>query len=393
MVHYTYLIIGGGMTAAAAVEGIREIDQQGSIGMFSAENNPPYDRPPLTKGLWKGKPIEKIWRKAEDQGVNYHLGEKVELLDPQNKRITNDQGEIYTYDKLLIATGGTPRKLPFGGDLIQYYRTVDDYQYLRHLTGQGRKFAVIGGGFIGSEITAALKMNREEVVMAFPELGIGGLVFPGDLSRFLNDYYREQGVDVLAGQLVTGVKPKDGRLALETKDSQEILVDHVVAGIGIVPNTELARNAGIDVSNGIIVDEYLCTNHADIYAAGDVAYFFNPTLNMRLRVEHEDNANTMGRVAGYNMAGQPTHYHHLPFFYSDLFDLGYEAVGDINSQLETVIDWQEPYQKGVIYYLKEGRVRGVLLWNVWDQVPAARELIAETGPFTVADLRGRLPRS
>src|SRR5439155_9741340 len=140
----------------------------------------------------------------------------------------------------------------------------------------------------------------------------------------------------------------------------------------------------------ILVDRFLQTSRPNVYAAGDVASFENPALGMRLRVEHEDNAKTIGRVAGRNMAGAPTAYDHLPFFYSDLFDLGYEAVGLIDSRLETFADWQKPNEEGVIYYLRDGRVRGVLLWNVWEQVDAARALIAEPGPFSAANLKGRI---
>jgi NADPH-dependent 2,4-dienoyl-CoA reductase/sulfur reductase-like enzyme len=172
--------------------------------------------------------------------------------------------------------------------------------------------------------------------------------------------------------------------------AREVQVDGVVAGIGIDPNVELARAAGLGVDNGILVDEHLRTAHPDIYAAGDVASFYSPALGKRLRVEHEDNAKTMGRAAGRAMAGQPESYRHLPFFYSDLFESGYEAVGELDSRLEIFTDWQEPNHKGVIYYLEEGKVRGVLLWNVWEKVEAARELIAESGPFRPGDLKGRL---
>jgi len=154
---------------------------------------------------------------------------------------------------------------------------------------------------------------------------------------------------------------------------------------------ELAQEAGLEVQNGVRVNASLRSSHPDIYAAGDVASFHNPALDDWLRVEHEDNANTMGRMAGRAMAGETTSYDHLPSFYSDLFELGYEAVGEIDSRLETVADWKEPYREGVIYYLRAGRVRGVLLWNVWEQVDAARRLIAEPGPFSAGDLKGRLP--
>ncbi len=391
MAHYRYLIVGGGMTADAAVRGIREIDNDGSIGLIGMEPDPPYNRPPLSKGLWKGKSLEGIWRGTEEFQVALHLGREAQVLDAQRKRLTDDQGTIYTFDKLLLATGGTPRRLPFGDDHIIYFRTLQDYRRLRALTQQGQRFGVIGGGFIGSEVAAALAMNDRDVVMAFPEEGVGARIFPADLAHFLNDFYRQKEVEVLAGELVSGLEARGDRLALKTKSAQEILVDGVVAGIGIQPNLELARAAGLAVENGIVVDEFLRTSHRDIYAAGDVAAFYNPALEARLRVEHEDNANTMGQMAGRNMAGDSTPYDHLPFFYSDMFDLGYEAVGEMSPELEVVADWKDPYREGVVYYLREGRVRGVLLWNVWGQVDAARSLIAEPGPFQPEDLKGRLP--
>ncbi len=396
MAHYKYLIIGGGMTADAAALGIREVDANGSIGLIGSEPDPPYDRPPLSKKLWKGKPIESIWRGTKDKGVDLHLGRKAQSLNPQDKSVTDDQGNSYTYEKLLLATGGTPRRLPFGGENIIYYRTVHDYRTLRALSEKKRRFAVIGGGFIGSEVAAALAMNGKQVTMVFPEEGIGWRLFPAGLSHFVSDYYREKGVEVLHGRTVNGMRAEGAQWVLEPSlrteyEQFEVLADAVVAGIGIIPNTELAQQIGLEVKNGIVVDEHLCTSHPDIYAAGDVAFFYNSALDERIRVEHEDNANTMGCAAGRNMAGAGERYDHLPYFYSDLFDLGYEAVGETDSRLEMVEDWQDGFRKGVVYYLRDGRVRGVLLWNVWDQVPNARRLIAEPGPFRPQDLRGRLP--
>lgn len=396
MTNYTYLIIGGGMTADAAANGIREVDKSGSIGVLSTEGHPPYDRPPLTKGLWKGKPLDSIWRHIESQKVTLHLGRSVVQLDPQNNRVTDDRGTVYSYTKLLLATGGTPRRLPFGGDQIIYYRTFDDYQHLRARTGAGQQFAVIGGGFIGSEIAAALAMNGQKVTMIFPEAAIGSRIFPADLASFITDYYRKNGVEVLAGHSADRLETRDGRKTLHVRGGQgqterEVVADTVVAGIGIQPNVEFAQAAGLKVDNGIVVDASLRTSLPDIYAAGDAANFYNPALDKRLRVEHEDNANTMGKIAGQAMAGWTVNYDHLPFFYSDLFELGYEAVGEVDSRLKTVADWIEPFREGVVYYLRDGRVRGVLLWNVWEQVDAARKLIAESGPFSPDSLKGRLP--
>jgi 3-phenylpropionate/trans-cinnamate dioxygenase ferredoxin reductase component len=389
--HYKYLIIGGGMTADAAVGGIRQLDGEGSIGLIGEEPSPSYDRPPLSKGLWRGDSVEDIWRNTQEQGVDVHLGLMAQVLEPRNRHLTDERGEVYTFEKLLLATGGRPRRLPFGEDRIIYFRTLEDYRKLRTLAEQGRRFAVIGGGFIGSEIAAALAMNGKEVVMLFPKEAIGSHAFPADLARFLNGFYREKGVEVLAGETVSGLETQTKKLDVRTSGGQEITVDGVIAGIGIEPDVRLAEGAGLEVGNGIVVDEFLRTSSPDVYAAGDVANFYNPDLDKRLRVEHEDNANTMGLLAGRNMAGAAEPYHHLPFFYSDLFELGYEAVGEVDARLETVADWKDLGREGVVYYLREGQVRGVLLWNVWGQVDAARRLIAEPGPFEAEDLKGRLP--
>ena len=385
-----YLIVGGGMTADAAVRGIRELDPEGSIGLIGDEPDPPYSRPPLTKALWKGEPLESVWRKTGDLGVELHLGRRATTLDLRGKTVADDRGTSFPFDKLLLATGGKPRRLPFGGDDVTYFRTLADYRNLRAQADAGRSFAVIGGGFIGSEIAAALAMQGCRVTQLFPGDGIGARIFPKDLAHFVTDYYREKGVDARPGEVVTGVSRSASRLVVETKGGFRVTVDGVVAGIGIVPDTDLAAAAGLAVDDGIVVDERLRTSNPDVFAAGDVARFEAPALGIRTRVEHEDNALTMGRAAGRSMAGDETPYAHLPFFYSDLFDLGYEAVGELDPRGESVSDWKVPFREGVVYYLSGGRVRGVLLWNTWNQVDAARALIAEPGPFRAAELTGRL---
>jgi 3-phenylpropionate/trans-cinnamate dioxygenase ferredoxin reductase component len=388
MPDYKYLIIGGGMTGASALQGIREADPDGPIGLVSAEPEMPYNRPPLTKGLWKDQSLDSIWRDIKAQEVDLHLGRKIRTLNLRHRQATDDRSQTYTYEKLLLATGGSSRHLPFGdnGNII-YYRTLADYRRLRALTQAGHRFAVIGAGFIGSEIAAALSMIGKEVVMTFPGRAISERMFPRELAQFLNDHYSQKGVELVPGETVSSIQRRSGQLVLTCESRREIVADGVVAGIGIRPNTDLAQQAGLRVEDGIVVDEFLCSSHPEIFAAGDVATFYNPALRRRLRVEHEDNANTMGLWAGRNMAGSPQRYEHLPFFYSDFFEFGYEAVGELDSRLATVADWTQPFREGVVYYHRDGQVRGVLLWNVWGQVDRARELISGHRSFRADELR------
>lgn len=391
MPHSHYLIIGGGMTADSAVQGIREVDTKGDIHVIGAEAHAPYNRPPLSKGLWKGDSVESIWRHTQGPSLELNLNRRAKQLNVKKKEVTDDRGEVHTFDKLLLATGGRVRRLPFGGDEIIYYRTFDDYHHLRELTEKSKRFAVIGGGFIGWEIAAALAMNGREVTMIFPDAVIGSRMFPPDLAEFLNGAYREKGVVVLPGETAIGLEKNARGVRLKCGSGREVEADGVVAGIGIEPNTSLAESAGLKTGNGICVNENLQTSHPDVYAAGDVAEFYNPMLGKRIRVEHEDNANAMGHAAGLSMAGKPSPYHYLPFFYSDLFDMGFEAVGELDSRLEIFSDWKTPFKEGVIYYLDQRRVKGVLLWNIFGQVDAARNLMRAPAPAKSADLKGRLP--
>jgi NADPH-dependent 2,4-dienoyl-CoA reductase/sulfur reductase-like enzyme len=390
MPQYRYLIVGGGMAADAAVRGIRERDASGPIGLVGAEPQPPYSRPPLSKALWKGEPVESVWRGTDALDVTLHLGRSVTRLEPSAHRATDGHGGEYTFEKVLLATGGTPRRLPGSGDEVVYFRTFADYERLRALASPGRRIAVIGGGFIGSEVAAALALVGAAPVMIFPEQGITERAFGPELSRFVTDAYRSRGVELLAGDSVKTIAPQADGALVTTGSGRQLPVAAVVAGLGIEPNVALAEAAGLACANGILVDAQLRTTHPDVYSAGDVANVLSDALGRRVRVEHEDAALTMGRAAGRAMAGDPTPYTHLPFFYSDLFDMGYEAVGTLDARLEMVPDWKEPFREGVVYYLESGRVRGVLLWNVWGQVDGARALISEPGPFRAEDLRGRI---
>jgi len=397
MQSFNYLIVGGGMTAAAAANAIRETDSNGLIAIIGAEDHRPYKRPPLSKKLWQGKPEDSIWCDLPETQMELILNHRIVNLVPQQNQVTDDTGKTYDYKKLLLATGGNARTTPSAPEEIIYFRTLDDYHILRSWTGKGSRFGILGGGFIGSEVAVALTTIGEKVSMVFHENGIGARIYPEEVSLYITRYFQEKGVQVYPNSEIQSIERMENQLVMHSKAGQSVEVDHIVAGLGIIPNTDIAQAAGIAIAGpeagrGIIVDEHLQTNVPGIYSAGDVTTFYNPALQRQMRVEHEDNANTMGRVAGLNMAGRVTAYQHQPYFYSDLFELGYEAVGELDPRMTTFSDWKEPFRKGVIYYLKEGKIRGVLLWNTWDQVDAARKLIAEGGSYTNSELVGLLPR-
>lgn len=388
MPDFKYVVVGGGMTGHAAAQGIRSVDASGSLALIGEEPVAPYVRPPLTKGLWTGQEEGSIWLPPVE-GIDLRTGARVVAIDRAARRVGLEGGESVGYERLLLATGGAPRRLPFGGDGVVYFRTVADFRRVRALP-VGKHVAVVGGGFIGSELAAGLATAGYGVTLVFPEDGICARLLPPDLAIHLNGYYAERDVEVRAGERVTGLVARGAGFTLRT-DRAEIRTDLVVAGLGLVPNDRLAEEAGLAVDDGILVDETLHTSDPAVFAAGDVARFPNPALGHPIRVEHEDNANRMGWEAGRAMAGADVAYRHLPFFYSDLFDLGYEAVGVLDPRLEIVADWKEPYRKGIVYYLADGRVRGVLAWGVFGKMDAARALIAEAGPHQAGKLLGRIP--
>jgi 3-phenylpropionate/trans-cinnamate dioxygenase ferredoxin reductase component len=377
-----YLIVGGGMTGDAAAKGIREHDAEGSITLVGSERHPPYARPPLSKKLWTGGDEGTIWRGTAETGADLRLGRTI--VSVQDGVATDDQGDEYRYEQLLLATGGRPRRLPGAEAEVVYFRTLDDYRRLRAQAEPGTSFVVIGGGFIGSEIAAALAQNDCDVTMVVPDSGICARLFPPDLSDFVTQYYRDKGVEVVVGERVGAV---EGGL-VRTESGKELRADGIVAGLGIEPATELAASMGLLLENGIVVDEFGLSEE-NVWAAGDVAYFPRPVLGGRVRIEHEDHAKSHGKAVGANMAGAGRPYEHLPFFYSDLFDLGYEAVGNLDSEQRSIAHWVEPNRKGVIAYVDDdGRPRGFLLWDVWGKVDAATDLLRAGGPIDEAVLAG-----
>ncbi|MBI1912161.1 MAG: NAD(P)/FAD-dependent oxidoreductase [Deltaproteobacteria bacterium] len=392
---FKYIIVGGGLAGASAIQGIREVDTKGPILLIGAEKHLPYDRPPLTKKLWFGKKkVEDIFLQKKDfydnNGVTLLLGTNAVELDATHKTVTDENGETYRYEKLLIATGGLPRSLPIaGGDLegLCYYRTLDDYENIRKQAVEGASAIIIGGGFIGSEIAAALNMNKIDVTMIYPSSYLVNKVFPEQLGVALQKHFMEKGIRIFAKSKPELITAGHHRFITKIENGPAIESDMVIVGVGISPVLDLARTAGLDTGNGIVVNEFLQTSNPDIYAAGDNAFFPYQALGIKTRVEHWDNALTQGKYAGRNMAGEKESYTHMPYFFSDLFEFGYEAVGEVNSELDIFCDWQKENDTGVIYYMRDKKVRGVMLCNIWEKVEVAREMIKSGKKYKHKDLR------
>lgn len=394
---FTYVIIGGGAAGASAVEGIRECDPRGSILLISAEQHLPYERPPLSKQLWFGKAkVEEIGLHDQafydGQNARVMLGTEVTKVDAAAKTVSTAGGASFRFDKLLLATGVAPRRLPVpGGDLegICHFRSMDDYLWLRERVARTKSVLLVGGGFIGSELAAALNVSQD-VTWVFPSDTLCSRVFPRALGLAMQRQYQQRGVLILNARTPLSIERHGSGYLTQISGGDSIVSDLVVVGIGTMPATGLADGAGLEVGDGIVVNEYLQTSHPDIYAAGDNAFFPYAALEKSMRIEHWDNALTQGKQAGRNMAGAQEAFTYQPYFFSDLFEFGYEATGDVNAKLETFSDWQKENETGVIYYLADRRVRGVMACNVWDKMDTARELIRSRDPVSPEKLRGMI---
>lgn len=384
-----YLIVGGGMAADAAVRGIRSLDRDTPITLIGDEPHAPYRRPPLSKGLWSGETEDGVWLRTSKQGVDLILGRRVVGIDLAGHSVTDERGVRHRYQKLLLATGASPRTLPGLplSDRVRPYRSLDDFRAVSAALEPRTRVAVIGGGFIGAELGAALNGAGAEVHMVFPEANLGGGRFPPQLASRFDATYLEKGVRLHPGRTLKAGEETPDAVRLTLDDGSNLDVALVVLGIGAKPNTELAEAAGIHAPTGIPVDATLRTVHPDVFAAGDVALFPHAALGRAMRVEHEDAAYSMGRHAGRGMAGRLEPYLHVPFFYGDLFDDGYEAVGELDAGLRTSLTWTVPDRQAIVYYHDDERVRGLLLFNEWGRLEQATELLQRSA---TADLEAVL---
>lgn len=381
---YDHVIIGGGIAADAAARAIRAEDETASIAILSADAHAPVYRPALSKDLWTGEdpdPTSQDLGTAEAAGAELFTSTVVTELLPSSRTVVTARGERIHYRTALLATGSVPRRLPEVGDRrVAYLRTVGDYRHLRSLAVDGARLVVVGGGYIGTEVAAALTRTGAEVTLAHGGERILEHMFPTSITSHLEQVFTEKGVELVGGFRLEDVTAGES-LALRAEDGRTLEADAVVLGLGARPDTFLAAQAGIDTDRElVIVDPHLRTSAPDVFAAGDVVLYDDALLGRR-HVEHVDHAEASGALAGKNMTrpeAEREEYEHTPLFFSDLFDDGYEAVGRLDSSLEMREVWDEEHRAAVVHYLDEGVVEGVLLWNTWDSVPAARELIAQS---------------
>lgn len=363
------------MAGGSALEAIRARDHEGRIVLVSDEDHLPYDRVPLSKQYLLGNvPRESLFLQENEfyqqQHVEVWLGRHVEELKPDARTAILDNGQEIEFDRLLLATGGRPHRIPIlGSDLpgIYYLRTIDDSEAIQAAMSKARRVVIVGGGFIGCEIAAACAQKSIDTTIIEVGPCVLNAALDPETAGWITEYLTEHGVHVLRNEAAARFIEVDGRVAgVETKTGKQVLGDFIAVGIGIKPNIELAQAAGIPVDNGIIVDERLQVDNMGVYAAGDVARFYSAVFGKHLRVEHYDVAVKHGQVAGANMAGAQERFTELPYFFSFMFKLRTEVWGDA-TQRELVVR-RGPLQlsdKGGFaqFYMNGGRIQAYLSVN------------------------------
>jgi 3-phenylpropionate/trans-cinnamate dioxygenase ferredoxin reductase component len=386
MEHAEHVIIGGGLAGGYAAQAIRQRDRESRVILVTDEKNLPYDRVPLSKGYLVGRvKRESVFLKKQDfydqNSIELILGHKATNLDLKAKSVALDDGREFTYNQLLLATGGRPRKLPIpGSDLqgIHYLRTIEDSNDLQALMSGNRKAVIIGGGFIGCELAAAFIGNGLDTTIV--EMGpyLLNMALDPETGRWITDYFVKRGMKMILNAAAEKFVGANGQVvAVETKDGLRTPADFVCVGIGIAPNTELAEKAGLKVEKGIVVDEHLQASQEGIYAAGDVARFYSPLYERHLRVEHYDVAVKHGRIAGANMTGDNQAFNEPPHFFSFMFNLVCNVYGDLSQHDGIIRRGELNLDKGFLqFYMQEGRINAVLSMNrSIEELRTARSLL------------------
>jgi len=379
------VIVGAGLAAGKAVAALREAGYDGQVIVYGDEQHQPYERPPLSKGYLLGNDdIDTVFVHSPDwygeHDIDLRLGSAVTAIDLGAHQVTAGS-ETAVYDKLLIATGSSPRHLPMADDSgapVAYLRTIEDSTRLKSSFGPGVRIAIIGGGWIGLEVASAARNAGSEVtVLESLDLPLLRVLGP-EVATVFASLHREHGVDLRLGVQVRAIEHVGELAVVHLDDGTTVEADLVVVGIGVTPNTDLAEAAGLLTDNGIVVDEHLLTSDPDVFAAGDVASAQHPILGRSIRVEHWDTAIGQGVVAGRNMLGKDVAYDRLPYFFTDQYDLGMEYVGSVGPDgYDEVVLRGDTTGSRVFsaFWIRQGTVLAGMHANDWDAIDPIRKIV------------------
>ncbi len=382
----TFVIVGAGLAAGKAVEALRDNGFGGRIIVFGEENHRPYERPPLSKGYLMGNDeLETAFVHTSewypDHDVDLRLATKVTAIDPASRTVATGDQE-HPFDRLLIATGASPRHLQMADDSgapVAYLRTIEDSGRIKGVLGPGQRVAIVGGGWIGLEVAAAARTGGSDVtVLETLELPLLRVLGP-EVARVFAALHQEHGVDLRTEVEVSAIEEDHGHGIVRLGDGT-VAADLVVVGVGVLPNTALGEAAGLETDNGIVVDEQLRTSAPEIFAAGDVANAYHPLLGRHLRVEHWDNAIEQGIVAARNMLGEGVGYDRLPYFFTDQYDLGMEYVGSVGPEGydEVVLRGDPERRTFTAFWLGAGQVLAAMHANDWDASDLIKQIVGAT---------------
>ena len=378
------VIIGCGQAGGQAAASLRQEKYEGPITMIGQEPYIPYQRPPLSKQYLSGEQEkEKLSLRQEsfysEKEINLMLETSVLSLDPLKKKLQLENGETVIYDKLLIATGGRPRKLEVDGHTlkgIHYLRNIDDVDAIKTQMSTSQNLVIVGGGYIGLEVASVAIRKGLTVSVLETESRILERVTTEEMSAFYHQLHTDQGVNIMTS---TQAKAFKGSETVESVvcDDHEIPADLVIVGIGILPNTELAEAAGLETNNGLVVDEHCRTSNEDIFAAGDCTNHPNPLLNRRLRLESVPNAMEQGRVAASNMLGGAKSYASMPWFWSDQYEHKLQMVGFSKDSDQSIVRGDMASKSFTVFYLKEDSIIAADSVNNPKEFMASKQLVGK----------------
>ena len=382
------VILGGGMVAGYAAKQLVELGlPKGELAILSADNAVPYERPPLSKSFLAGKDSEDAIKINPEEFYNQHgielrLECEISSVDVKGKRLILKNGDGFGFQKLIIATGARPRTLNIPGSKLQnlfYLRTMSDSKIIRSAAEKAKHAVVIGGGFIGMEVASVLAQKRIEVAMVLSDDRVFKRLFSPEMSKFFETYYAARGVRLIKSMAVTELRGDGAVNSAVLRDGQTLQCDLVVAGIGVQPAIEVVANSGLDLGDGILVNEYVQTSHPDVFAAGDVANYQDVLFAKRRRVEHWDNAVSQGQYCARSLMGDRTPFRHVPYFFSDIFDLSYEYWGDSSGADQVVHRGDLSSSSFSVWWLRQERVLAAFTMNRPDEERSVAPQWIESG--------------